>query len=95
MTRIPAHHAADLYARLGAAQAAQQSAHPQAPAEPRAPAAPAAEAARADGLTTAERTAIARYFPEQPQVTLRLYGPGRDVQTVRPDAVGGRLDLRA
>jgi hypothetical protein len=38
---------------------------------------------------------IDRYFPPQPKLALRLYGPGREAQAVNPTAVGGRLDLSA
>ena len=38
---------------------------------------------------------IDRYFPPKPEMTLRLYGPGREAQSVSPTALGGRLDLNA
>jgi hypothetical protein len=37
---------------------------------------------------------IQQYFPESPQLTLRLYGPNRNTQTLHPDALGSRLDVR-
>lgn len=46
-----------------------------------------------DTLTTQERKAIAENFPEDPELSMRLYGRGRDAQTVNPNAVGGNLDV--
>ena len=46
-----------------------------------------------DTLTTQEREAIAENFPDDPELSMRLYGRGRDAQTVNPDAVGGNLDV--
>lgn len=46
------------------------------------------------GLTPAEQQMIDRYFPESPVMAMRLYGPGRQAQTVRPTGVGSMLDLR-
>jgi len=58
------------------------TARPAATAEPTAPA-----------LSDAEKTALARAFPEAPALTLRLYGPQRQATTVAPPALGTRLDL--
>ena len=45
-------------------------------------------------LSTDEQQMIQQYFPESPQLTLRLYGPNRNTQTLHPDALGSRLDVR-
>lgn len=45
-------------------------------------------------LSEAESKMIRNYFPESEQMQLRLYGPGRKSETVNPNAVGRRLDLR-
>jgi hypothetical protein len=37
---------------------------------------------------------INQYFPPSEQMTLRLYGPGLKSETLNPNAVGQRLDLR-
>ncbi|GIV59766.1 MAG: hypothetical protein KatS3mg043_0855 [Rhodothermaceae bacterium] len=37
---------------------------------------------------------IDREFPPRPTLTLRLYGPGQQGQTVNPAALGTRLDVR-
>ncbi|MCS7082336.1 MAG: hypothetical protein N2561_02445 [Bacteroidetes bacterium] len=44
-------------------------------------------------LTQEERALIARYFPEAPTGKLTVYGP-RQVQELRPDALGRHLDLK-
>lgn len=44
-------------------------------------------------LSSAERRMIRRTFPENPDLTLRLYGPNRDAQTINPGAVGKQLDV--
>lgn len=91
------------YGRFAAQQAAgpQQAAAPERTARPsgaaEAAAPPPAEAAplsEARDLSAPERQMIARQFPESPALSMRLYGPGRAAQTVRPDAVGGRLDVQ-
>ncbi len=46
-------------------------------------------------LSPEEHRMIAREFPQRPELSLRLYGPGSDSRTVTPKALGGRLDLRA
>lgn len=53
----------------------------------------AAQDKNADTLTTQERKAIAENFPDDPELSMRLYGRGRDAQTVNPDARGGNLDV--
>lgn len=75
---------------------------PSSPAqEPAAPSAPesASESAsmqnaNADDLTVQERQMIEKTFPEKPELSMRLYGRSRGTQTVNPDAVGSRLDVR-
>lgn len=47
-----------------------------------------------DTLSTAERRMILRAFPENPDLSLRLYGPNRDAQTINPGAVGNQLDVQ-
>jgi len=51
------------------------------------------QSASEDTLTTQEREAIAENFPEDPELSMQLYGRGRDAQTVNPNAVGGNLDV--
>lgn len=48
----------------------------------------------ADELTTAEQRMILREFPEDPDLSLRLYGPNRDAQTINPSALGNQLDVQ-
>lgn len=45
-------------------------------------------------LSEAESRMIHDFFPESEQMKLRLYGPGRKAETMNPNAVGRRLDLR-
>ncbi len=45
-------------------------------------------------LSSAERRMIRRAFPEDPDLSLRLYGPNRDAQTINPSAVGNQLDVQ-
>ena len=45
-------------------------------------------------LSKAESRMINQYFPPSEQMTLRLYGPGLKSETLNPNAVGQRLDLR-
>ena len=52
-----------------------------------------AQEASDDTLTTQEREAISENFPEDPELSMRLYGRGRGAQTVNPNAVGGNLDV--
>ena len=46
------------------------------------------------GLSAAEQQMIERFFPPEPRMTLKLYGPGRGAHTLDPSALGTRLDLR-
>ena len=88
--------------RLSAAAAYERVSTPPAPPSAR-PAAPTADAAPANAATATTASALSadeqqmidRYFPPQPKLALRLYGPGCEAQTVSPNAVGGRLDLSA
>ncbi len=50
--------------------------------------------ASADALTAQEQQMIDKTFPEKPELSMRLYGRSRGTQTVNPDAVGSRLDVR-
>ncbi|MEM1042277.1 MAG: hypothetical protein AAGI91_06555 [Bacteroidota bacterium] len=95
--KIPSQQtAAAAYTRVQTPPA--QAAPPAPPGEAKAAteAPPAAGTpARTGGLSIAEQQMIDRYFPPRPEMTLRLYGPGREAQTVSPGALGGRLDLSA
>lgn len=51
-------------------------------------------AARSEALTPSEEQMIAQQFPEKPDISLRVYGPQRQAQTVDPGAIGSRLDVR-
>lgn len=51
-------------------------------------------AGNAGDLSSAERRMIRRTFPEDPDLSLRLYGPNRDAQTINPGAVGNQLDVQ-
>lgn len=53
-----------------------------------------ASGAPAGELSAAEQRMILRAFPEDPNLSLRLYGPNRDAQTVNPSAVGNQLDVQ-
>lgn len=68
-------------------------ARPAQTAEPAQPARPAAPQAEARSLSAAEQQMIDRFFPAEPRMTLKLYGPGRGAHTVDPTALGTRLDL--
>lgn len=68
---------------------ARSAAEPSAPSQAAAPA-----KAAAPGLSAEEQQMIDRYFPETPSLSMRLYGPGRTAQTLQPNALGSRLDLR-
>ena len=59
-----------------------------------APNAAKTSAASTSALTESEQQMIARQFPNAPKLSMRLYGPDRDAQTVRPSAVGSRLDVQ-
>jgi hypothetical protein len=48
----------------------------------------------ASDLSVDERTMIDRYFPASPEMSMRIYGPGRQTTSVNPTAIGGRLDMR-
>lgn len=53
-----------------------------------------AQPGRTSELTAAEQHMILREFPEDPDLSLRLYGPNRDEQTINPGAVGKQLDVQ-
>ena len=44
-------------------------------------------------LSMDEQQMIQQYFPESPQLELRLYGPNRNTRTLHPDVLGSRLDV--
>lgn len=44
-------------------------------------------------LTVQEQQMIEERFPEDPELSMRLYGRGRGTETVTPDTVGGNLDV--
>lgn len=69
-----------------------ETARPEA-AQPAAKAAETGAAPGAGALSSAERQALAREFPETPTLALRLYGPQRGAAEPAP-ALGSRLDLR-
>lgn len=48
----------------------------------------------AQSLSAAEREMIERKFPSNPDLSMRLYGPNRDTQTVNPSVLGNNLDMR-
>lgn len=101
----PYRHGRAAYAQQHA-HAPQKASRPAAPAQSdAATSAQAAEQARptassaptkaAEGdLTAQEQQMIDQHFPEKPELAMRLYGPGRNTQTVNPGAVGSRLDVR-
>ena len=64
-----------------------------APAGPAAPPTPAPSTPPAEGLTRGEQQLIDRYFPASETLTLRLYGARGSAETLRPAALGSRLDL--
>lgn len=86
--------------RIPGASPLTQTYGPRPTLRPQAPTAtPEASEARATtpsapDLSTDEQAAITRNFPPNESVALRLYGPGRGVQTLNPQGLGGRLDLR-
>ena len=45
-------------------------------------------------LSSDEARMISQHFPPAPQMTLRLYGPGRQAHSVNPNGVGSRLDIK-
>lgn len=44
-------------------------------------------------LTSQEQEMIEENFPEDPELSMRLYGRGQNTETVNPDAVGRNLDV--
>ncbi len=44
-------------------------------------------------LSAQEQQMIKENFPEDPELSMRLYGRGRDAQTVSSNTVGGNLDV--
>lgn len=44
-------------------------------------------------LTSQEQQMIEENFPEDPELSMRLYGQGQGTGTVHPDAVGRNLDV--
>lgn len=99
--KIPHHRraAAAAYTRAQTPPPIQPAeARPASEAKPAAPSGAervSSESAQPYALSADEQQMIDRYFPPQPEMALRLYGPGRDAQTVSPTALGGRLDLNA
>lgn len=45
------------------------------------------------GLTAQEENMIEESFPEDPELSMRLYGRGRDTETVRGRAIGENIDV--
>ena len=45
-------------------------------------------------LSAAERELIQREFPDNPKLSMELYGRDRNSETVNPDALGTQIDLR-
>lgn len=77
--------------RIAAPTAPQPTAPPQAT---RTASATGVAPQAASPLSTDEQQMIQQYFPESPQLALRLYGPNRTTRTLQPDALGSRLDVR-
>jgi len=46
-----------------------------------------------ESLTAQEQKLIEENFPEDPELSMRLYGRGRDTETVRGRAVGENIDV--
>lgn len=46
-----------------------------------------------EDLTLQEQQMIEERFPEDPELSMRLYGRGRGTETVNPETVGGNLDV--
>lgn len=44
-------------------------------------------------LTSQEQQMIQENFPEDPELSMRLYGRGRNTETVASNNVGGNLDV--
>lgn len=53
----------------------------------------ASQQAAEEDLTLQEQQMIKERFPEDPELSMRLYGRGRGTETVNPDTVGGNLDV--
>ncbi len=45
------------------------------------------------GLTVQEKQMIEEKFPEDPELSMRLYGRGRDAEMVRGSAIGENIDV--
>lgn len=67
-----------------AAREVQQS---SAPSESQAP-------AEMQELSTAEQEMIQQKFPQDPDLSMRLYGRNRDTEQVNPGTLGQNLDVR-
>lgn len=52
-----------------------------------------AQSTAEDDLSAQEREMIKDNFPEDPELSMRLYGRSRDAQTVNPDTLGNNLDM--
>ncbi len=50
-------------------------------------------AASMQELSAAEREMIQRNFPQDPDLSMRLYGPNRSTETVNPGVLGQNLDV--
>lgn len=81
---------AALFGQMQTRQAAQAApaAAPRPPAQLQQATAPAA-------VAPAEAQRIERAFPEQPALSMKLYGRTSSAQTVAPGSLGHRLDLSA
>ncbi|MEX0748140.1 MAG: hypothetical protein WED81_03295 [Rhodothermales bacterium] len=53
-----------------------------------------ARAALGTDLSVEESRMIEQNFPPSPQMTLRIYSPGKNAHSVNPNGIGSRLDLR-
>lgn len=45
-------------------------------------------------LSAAEREMIEREFPDNPDLSMELYGRNRGSETVNPEALGNQIDVR-
>jgi hypothetical protein len=79
---------AALFGQMQARQAAQT-----APAAAQLPPAQIDRAAASAAVAPAEQQRIQRAFPDQPALSMKLYGR-TDAQTIAPGSLGSRLDLR-
>jgi len=100
MSSITPTHAAGQAAYTGDATSSQgpsESSSPSQSAEAKQARAPSndgsAEKPADDPLTTEERKAIKENFPEDPELSMRLYGRGRGTETVSPGGLGENLDI--